>query len=110
MMSGQLRELQARRAQLVALGMRQRAEVARAFDAWAEPIALIDRGIALWNYLRARPLLIAAGMAFLVVLKRRRAIAWMPGVVAAWRLYRSTRQWPAPQAATEPAVRARSGD
>jgi hypothetical protein len=91
MISAQLRELEARRLQLVALGAQHRAALARAFDAWAEPIALIDRGIAVWNYVRARPLLLAAGMALVVLLKRRHAIAWMPGAIAAWRLYRRAR-------------------
>jgi len=111
MISAQLRELHARRAYLVALGARQRAEVTRAFEAWAEPIALIDRGIALWNYLRARPLLIAAGTALLVVLKRRRAIKWMPGVIAVWKLYRSARWQPDPaQRKSRASASSMSGD
>jgi hypothetical protein len=91
MSSGRLVKLQARRAHLVALAARQRADIARAFEAWKGPAALIDRGVAVWNFLKARPLLLAAGAALVVVLRRRHAMTWLSGAVALWRLYRTAR-------------------
>lgn len=91
MSAGRLLELQARRAHLIALAARQRTDIAHAFQAWEGPAALIDRGVAAWNYLRARPLLLAAAAALVVILRRRHAARWLSGAVAIWRLYRTAK-------------------
>ncbi|HWQ37199.1 MAG TPA: YqjK family protein [Burkholderiales bacterium] len=91
MISARLRHLQARRAQLVALAARQRDDLAAGLRALSGPVRLVDRGIAAWHYLKARPLWLAAGVALIVALQRRRAVAWMSGALALWRLYRTVR-------------------
>jgi hypothetical protein len=91
MSSERLRELQVRRAHLLALAARQRLEIARSLEAWEGPMVLINRGIIVWKFLRSRPLLLAAGAALLVMLKRRRAMTWLSSAVALWRLYRVAR-------------------
>lgn len=91
MISTRLRQLQARRAHLVALAARQRDELAEGLQALSGPVRLVDRGIAAWNYLKVRPLWTAAGVALIVALKRRRALTWMSGALALWRLYRTVR-------------------
>jgi hypothetical protein len=91
MISSNLRELQARRAHLVALASRQRADIARGFEAWERAFSLLDRGISVWNFLKSHPLLLGAAMSLVVILRPRRAVTWLSSAVALWRLYRTAR-------------------
>src|SRR5262249_37126986 len=43
--------------------------------------------------LRRRPLWIAAGAAFLIALRPRRALSWLAKGWSAWRLYRGAERW-----------------
>jgi hypothetical protein len=88
MSAARLAQLQSRRAYLVALAAQQRADMARSFEAWKGPAALVDRGVAAWRFLKARPLLLAAGATLVVIVRRRRAMTWLSGLAALWRLYR----------------------
>jgi hypothetical protein len=43
--------------------------------------------------LRRRPLWVAAGAAFLIALRPRRALSWLAKGWSAWRLYRGAARW-----------------
>jgi hypothetical protein len=80
-----------RRAALVAQAAAQRDELGRLIGPWQKPLALVDRGIEIVQRLRAHPLAIAAGVAFLVWMGRRSLSRWVGRIGAVWQLYSSLR-------------------
>lgn len=83
-------ELSRRRAELVARGAAQRAELGEISQSWRRPLAMVDRGVTVWRYLRVHPALLAGlGVAFAVA-KPRRAARWLGRGWALWRFFRDT--------------------
>ena len=80
-----------RRAALVAQAAAQRDELGRLIVPWQKSLALVDRGIEIVQRLRAHPLAIAAGVALLVWMGRRRLSRWTERFWAVWQLYSSLR-------------------
>jgi YqjK-like protein len=81
-------QLQRRRERLVLMAAAQRDAVARDFRPLERPFALADSAVSAVQYLRAHPGFVVAGIAVVVVLRPRRAIAWVSRGIAAWRGYR----------------------
>ncbi|MGA9033257.1 MAG: YqjK family protein [Sulfuricaulis sp.] len=80
-----------RRAALVAQAAAQRDEIGRLIGPWQKPLALVDRGIEIVQRLRAHPFAIAAGVALLVWMGRRKLSRWAVRIAAVWQLYSSLR-------------------
>jgi hypothetical protein len=58
-----------------------------------EAAAIALRVRSLWEEIRRRPLWVAAGAAFLIALRPRRALSWLAKGWSAWRLYRGAARW-----------------
>lgn len=83
-----LAELSRRRAELVARSASQRADLGDICQAWRQPMAIADQGVAVWRFFRGHPsLLVGLGVAFAVV-RPRRAVKWLGRGWALWRLLR----------------------
>jgi hypothetical protein len=80
-----------RRAALVAQAATQRDELGRLIGPWQKSLAFVDRGIEIVQRLRAHPLAIAAGVALLVWMGRRRLSRWAGRIGVVWQLYSSLR-------------------
>ena len=93
MTRARLIRLAERRARLVERAKAEResvaALVARADDA-ASVLGTVRR---LLEELRRRPLIVAAGAAFFIALRPRRALKWLARGWSLWRLYRGARRW-----------------
>lgn len=74
-----------RRARLVAEAQSQRQALAADLEACRSVIVVVDRGIALARWLRARPYLVVAAVTAIAVLKPRFALAWSARIVTLWR-------------------------
>lgn len=84
-----LAELSRQRTELLLRSAEQRSAVAAHFNTWHLPIAIIDKGIDAWRFVRARPgLMVGVGVVFAVA-RPRRAIKWLRRGWALWRYYRS---------------------
>lgn len=91
------------RRRLIALAearalLRERAAAERdALDGFLgradEAASLAARVQNLIDELRRRPALIAAGAAFMVALRPKRALSWLAKGWSAWRLYRGAQRW-----------------
>lgn len=86
--SQKLRECDQRRELLLARIALQRVRVSLELHNLDKPIRMVDRGIGVIHYLKAHPLLVAAGVAVVTVLGRRRLAAW---VGRGWVVWRSVR-------------------
>lgn len=76
-----------RRGELLARIEAQRGQVAELGSRWQTPLALADQGIAVARYLRANPVLVA-GVAAVVVLRRRGVLGLLRGGLRVWQGYR----------------------
>lgn len=86
-------ELARHKERLIARAGQQRTAIVAAFRRWEKPAAAIDRGIAVAHFLRAHPLLLAAGLAVAAVLGRRNLMRWLGRGLVAWRTWRSLGAW-----------------
>ncbi|OGS95871.1 MAG: hypothetical protein A3K04_01490 [Gallionellales bacterium RBG_16_56_9] len=80
-------EVMQRRGDLLARIAAQREQVAEIGTRWQTPLALADRGLAAVCFLRSNPVLVA-GVAALLVIRRRGVVGLVKGVWRAWRGYR----------------------
>lgn len=80
-----LAEILERRARLVAEAQSQRGKLAGDLEACHSVIVVVDRGIALARWLRARPYLVVAAVTAIAVLRPRFALAWSARIVTLWR-------------------------
>jgi hypothetical protein len=80
-----LKEILERRACLVADAEAQRQTLVGDLDACRSVIVVVDRGIALARWLRARPYLVVAAVTAIAVLRPRFALAWSARLVTLWR-------------------------
>jgi YqjK-like protein len=99
-----LAEILDRRARLIAEADSQRRTLAADLDACRSVVVVVDRGIALARWLRARPYLVVAAVTAIAVLKPRFALAWSARIVTLWRagrfLYEALRPAPARREST----------
>jgi hypothetical protein len=91
--SRKVREIEQRRELLLARIALQRVRVELELRNLEQPIKIVDRGIAVVHYLKAHPVLVAAGVAALTVVGRRRIAAWVGRGWVAWRGLRTLAGW-----------------
>jgi len=90
-MTGRMIEITLRREQLIANCQTQRAELSALAQELQGPLRVADRVVDGVRYLRAHPVLLAAGVAALVVVRRRGWWQWMRRGIVLWRTYRALR-------------------
>jgi hypothetical protein len=76
-----------RRAELLAKIAVQRGQVAEIGAQWQIPLAAADQGLAVVRFLRSNPVLVA-GVAALLVIRRRGVTGLMMGMWRVWKGYR----------------------
>ncbi|MFZ3017184.1 MAG: YqjK-like family protein [Gallionella sp.] len=76
-----------RRGELLAKIASQREQAAQVGARWRAPLAVADQGLAVLRFMRARPLLVA-GVAALLVWRRRGALGAIKMGWRAWKGYR----------------------
>jgi len=83
-------EIARRRERLIARAGAHRAAIAGTFYELQEPAAIADHALRVVRFLRAHPLLTAAGVAVAVVALRRPGVLSLAGrALAIWRLWRT---------------------
>lgn len=80
-------EVMRRRAELQAKIAAQRGQLVEMGAQWQMPLAIADQGVAVVRFIRANPVLIA-GVAALLVIRRRGAAGLMVGIWRMWKTYR----------------------
>lgn len=80
-----------RKGRLIAASTRQRAELAAELAAWRAPVAVLERGIAAARFVTAHPVIVAAAIATVAVLGRRRLLRWAGRALLVWRSWRTLR-------------------
>lgn len=88
-MNERLLVLRQRRGELLARIDAQRGQLAEIAACWESPLALADKGVSILRFLRGHPLLVAGGIAFVVL--RRRGVAGLFG--RAWQLWQGYRHF-----------------
>lgn len=86
-MNEQMLAVMQRRSELLAKIDAQREQLTRAGVRWRMPLALADQGLAVWRFMRARPVLVA-GVTALLVWRRRGAVGAIKLGWRAWKGYR----------------------
>jgi hypothetical protein len=86
-MNERILELRQRRGELLARIDAQRGQLAEFASAWERPLALADQGVSILRFLRGHPLLVAGGVA-LVVLHRQGAGRLSRLALLVWKGYR----------------------
>jgi YqjK-like protein len=80
-----LADIRRRRERLVAEADSQRKALAGQLAACGRVLTVVDRGITLARWLRARPYLVVAAVTAIAVLRPKLALAWSVRVVTLWR-------------------------
>jgi len=86
-MNKQMLEVMQRRGELLSRIATQREQIAGMGARWQAPLAVADQGLAAMRFLRSNPVLVA-GVAALLVVRRRGLIGLMRGVWRVWKGYR----------------------
>jgi hypothetical protein len=86
-MNKQMAAVMQRRGELLARIAAQRGQVAETAARWQTPLAIADQGVAAVRFLRERPLLVA-GVASLLVIRRRGMMGLVRLGWMAWKGYR----------------------
>jgi hypothetical protein len=81
-------EIVRRKERLIARCEAQRNEIADVFHDLERPIALADRGLNIFRFLRAHPVLVSGAIALVVALSRRSTAGLVARALAGWRLWR----------------------
>jgi len=87
-------EIARRKERLIARAESQRLAIAGNFRPLQGPIAIIDRGVMLTRYLRGHPLLVAALVAAVVIVRRRGLLSLAGRALSVWRIWRTLSAWP----------------
>ena len=82
-----------RRARYVERAAAEREALARALAASDTAASLLAGARRVLEGIAQQPLVVAAGIALLVVLQPRRALGWLMKGWSAWRVYRSARRY-----------------
>jgi hypothetical protein len=80
-----------RRLQLVAKAAAQRTALAHDMERWRPRLALADRGIAVFQYVRLHPALMLGPMLLLALFRPRRTSKWLQRGWMAWQFGRKLR-------------------
>ena len=83
-----LDQIRSRRADLIARAAVERERVSVQIDKWRSAFVLADRAVALARAIRGHPEWSVAAAVLIVVLRPRRALAWVRRGFAAWRAWR----------------------
>jgi len=86
-MSEKMLAVMQRRSELLAKIASQRKQVGQFGARWQAPLALADQGLAALRFMRSKPLLVA-GVAALLVWRRRGAVGVIKLGWRAWKGYR----------------------
>ena len=81
-------QIHVRRERLLGRSAAQRDELALLLAPLKGPLAIADRGIAIAQYARAHPGLVAIAAAVFVLLSPKRAFRWARRAFTVWRGYR----------------------
>ena len=90
-MQSALTRIQLERERILACIVTQRTVVATSFAGLAVPIALVDRTLGAARYLRAHPVVLAALVAAVVVLRTRSVVGLLARGFGLWRIVRQLR-------------------
>jgi hypothetical protein len=85
-MNKKLARLTERRQHLVNRAAAQRLALARNIAPWHTPLALADRSVTLWHYIKRHPRWIIGGVVMLAALGPGRAGSWLGRGLVAWQL------------------------
>jgi len=88
-----LLELAERRSRLIERARAQREQLARSLAGTDTAADLLARAFRVVEGVLQQPLIVAAAVALLVVLRPRRALRWLMKGWSAWRLYRGAQRW-----------------
>lgn len=94
MFTDSLTELARRKERLIARAEQQRIVISASCLQLRKPLGMVDRGIAVVHYLKAHPLLLAAGILAMAAIGRRNLLGWAGRGLFVWRALRSVRLWP----------------
>ena len=67
--------------------------IAEVFYELRQPIAVVDRALAVTRFLRAHPVVVAAVVAGLIGFRRRSFLGLLTRGLAAWRMWRAIAPW-----------------
>lgn len=90
-MNGELQRLAERRNRLVTRAAVQRLMLARQLAPWQPRLALADRGIAVFRYVRRHPALLAGAGVLVAALRPRLSGVWLQRGLVLWQVARSLR-------------------
>jgi hypothetical protein len=90
-MNRKLAQLAERRQQLAAKAAAQRTAVALEMEPWHARLALADRGMAVFQYVRQHPAVILGPMLLLAAFRPRHAGKWLQRGWMAWQFGRKLR-------------------
>lgn len=93
MFTDSLIELARRKERLIARSEQQRVVISVACLQLRKPLSVVDRGIAIVSYLKAHPLVLAAGVAAAAIVGRRNLLRWAGRGLFAWRAWRTAGAW-----------------
>ncbi len=85
-MNATLLQLAERRATLLERSAAQRAHLSQALAPWRAPLAMVEQGLTVVNYVRGHPALLVGVVAFVAVLRPRRGARWLGRGWLAWRV------------------------
>jgi len=83
-----LADLRARRSVLIARAQREREGIAAGLEHFAAPLKVVDAGLSVALWLRARPELAGFAAALALAIGARRGFRWMRLGLAAWQAWR----------------------
>jgi len=89
----ELIEIARRKERLIASCAAQRGVIAASFHDLRQPIAVLERALAVTSYLRAHPVVVAVVVAVLIVSRRRSILGLLTRGLAAWRMWRAVAPW-----------------
>lgn len=91
-MNKELARLAARRAALAERAESQRKDLAHALEPWRTPLALADRGMAAFRFIRRHKALAAAVLGAAVALRPKSTAGWLRKGWLVWRIVLRVRQ------------------
>lgn len=91
-MNAKLLELAERRATLVERAATQRTDLSQRLAPWQGALGVVDQGVAAVRYIRNHPELLAAAVAFAVVIRPRRVVSLLQRGWTLWRMVRVVRR------------------
>lgn len=86
-------EIARRRERLIAHCAAQRVAIAEVFHELRQPLAVVERAVAVTRFLRAHPVVVAAVVAGLIVFRRRSLLGLLTRGLAVWRTWKAVAPW-----------------